>query len=98
MDVWADQTVAAIRRLNGGGSSTHLASIQNNCRAGQGQDLYEDLWDGYGKLMSAYGRKLVTLLNKEWKGPHGSRGRWEVRGETLGWRGRSLPARYRRPR
>jgi hypothetical protein len=64
----------------------------------EGQDLYKDLWDGYGKLMSAYGRKLVTLLNREWKGPHGSRGRWEVRGETLGWRGRSLPARYRRPR
>ncbi len=38
MDVWADQTVAAIRRLNGGGSSTHLASIQNNCRAGPVRD------------------------------------------------------------
>jgi hypothetical protein len=62
----------------------------------EGQHLYEDLWNGCGKLMSAYGRKLVMLLNKEWKGPHGSRGRWEV--ETLGWRGLSLPARYRRPR
>lgn len=60
------------------------------------RNLYEDLWDGYGKLMSAYGRKLVTLLNNEWKGPHDFSGRWIVQGETLGWRGKPLPARYRR--
>jgi len=47
--------------------------------------------------MSAYGKKLVTLLDKEWKGPHGSRGRWKVQGETLGWRGKPIPAHYRRP-
>jgi hypothetical protein len=58
------------------------------------RNLYEDQWDGYGKLMSAYGRKLVTRLNEGWKGPHDFPGRWIVQGETLGWRGRPLPARY----
>jgi hypothetical protein len=48
--------------------------------------------------MSAYGKKLVTLLDKEWKGPHGTRGRWKVLEETLGWAGKSLPTHYRRPR
>ncbi|MGY2848552.1 hypothetical protein ACVIWU_001570 [Bradyrhizobium sp. USDA 4509] len=64
----------------------------------EGQHLYEHLWQGYIKLMSAFGKKLVTLLDKEWKGPHGSRGQWKVRGETLGWRGKALPPRYRRSR
>jgi hypothetical protein len=64
----------------------------------EGQNLYEHLWYGYTKLMSAYGKKLVTLLDKEWKGPHGSRGRWMVRGETLGRRGKALPPQYRRPK
>jgi hypothetical protein len=54
-----------------------------------------DVWEGYGKLMSAYGRKLVTLLNKGWNGPHDYYGRWVVQGETLGWIGNPLPARYR---
>jgi len=62
----------------------------------EGQRLYEHLWDGYTKLMSAYGKKLVMLLDKEWTGPHGSRGHWKVRGETLGWRGKALPPQYRR--
>jgi hypothetical protein len=57
----------------------------------EGQNLYEHLWFGYTKLMRAYGKKLVTLLDKEWKGPHGSRGSWKVRGETLGWHGKALP-------
>jgi hypothetical protein len=57
----------------------------------EGQNLYEHLWFGYTKLMKAYGKKLVTLLDKEWKGPHGSRGSWKVRGETLGWHGKALP-------
>ncbi|MCK1348626.1 hypothetical protein [Bradyrhizobium sp. CW11] len=58
--------------------------------------LYERLWQGYMKLMSAYGKKLVNLLDMEWKGPHGSRGQWKIRGETLGWRGKALPPQYRR--
>ncbi|WIW45406.1 hypothetical protein ML401_28755 [Bradyrhizobium sp. 62B] len=62
----------------------------------EGQHLYEHLWDGYTKLMRAYGKKLVMLLDKEWTGPHGSRGQWKVRGETLGWRGKALPPQYRR--
>jgi hypothetical protein len=62
----------------------------------EGRNLYEDLWNGYTKIMSAYGKKLVTLLDKGWKGPHGSHGYWKVRGETLGWRGKALPPQYRR--
>ncbi|WFU42720.1 hypothetical protein QA640_09795 [Bradyrhizobium sp. CB82] len=62
------------------------------------RNLYEYLWHGYSRLMSAYGKKLVMLLDKEWKGPHGTRGRWKVQGETLGWRGKPLPAYYRRPK
>ncbi|RTL61475.1 MAG: hypothetical protein EKK42_35115 [Pseudonocardiaceae bacterium] len=56
-----------------------------------GRDLYDFLWKGYSKLMSAYGKKLVNLLDKEWKGPHGTRGQWKVQGETLGWIGKPLP-------
>lgn len=62
----------------------------------EGQNLYDHLWLGYTKLMSAYGKTLVTLLDREWKGPHGSHGSWKVRGETLGWRGKALPPQYRR--
>lgn len=62
----------------------------------EGQNLYEHLWQGYTKLMSAYGKRLVILLNRQWSGPHGTGGRWEVKGETLGWRGKALPPEYRR--
>ena len=64
----------------------------------EGRNLYGHLWRGYTKLMSAYGRNLVTLLNKRWKGPHGTGGQWKVQGETLGWRGKALPPQYRRPK
>jgi hypothetical protein len=38
-------------------------------------------------LMRSYGWKLVTLLNKGWKGPHGFYVRWIIKGEALGWLG-----------
>jgi hypothetical protein len=60
----------------------------------EGRHLFQDLWDGYEKLMRAYGKKLVTLLNKGWCGPHDSYGRWMVEGETLGY-GKPLSTRYR---
>jgi hypothetical protein len=47
--------------------------------------LYHHLWDGYGKLMHAYGKKLTTLLNKGWKGPHRWSGNWTFQGEFLGY-------------
>jgi len=56
--------------------------------------LYQDLWDGYGKLMSAYGKKLGKLFNKGWNGPHGFYGQWAIKGDFLG-SAKSLSARNR---
>jgi hypothetical protein len=56
--------------------------------------LYEHLWQGYCKVMAAYGNKLMLLLNRGWKGPHGFNGRWTIRGDFLGSNDK-LPARYR---
>jgi hypothetical protein len=47
--------------------------------------LYQDLWQGYEKVMSSYGRKLGTLLNRGWHGPHKFFGRWTLQGEFLGY-------------
>jgi hypothetical protein len=47
--------------------------------------LFDHLWDGYSKVMRAYGKKLVTLLDKGWTGPHGFYGRWEIQGPSLGY-------------
>jgi len=47
--------------------------------------------------MNAYGRKLVTLLNNQWKEPHAFSGRWIVKGETLGWRGTTRSRRTQYP-
>jgi hypothetical protein len=52
----------------------------------QDRDLLPDLWEGYETLMRAYGKKLTTLLDKGWKGPCGFYGRWETRGEFLGYK------------
>jgi hypothetical protein len=43
--------------------------------------------------MKAYGKKIVTLLKSGWTGPDMDKQSWVVRGETLGWRGLSLPDR-----
>ncbi|WP_156918185.1 hypothetical protein [Bradyrhizobium sp. Cp5.3] len=51
------------------------------------QQLYAMIWDGYLRVMHAYGKRLVHLLDKGWNGPHGFVGnRWEIRGETLGYK------------
>lgn len=53
----------------------------------QERELYRTIWDGYQRVMHAYGKKLVQLLDKGWNGPHGYAGhRWEIRGETLGYK------------
>lgn len=46
--------------------------------------LHDHMWDGYSKVMRAYGKKLMTLLGKGWNGPHGWYGRWTFEGEFLG--------------
>lgn len=59
------------------------------------RQLYLTIWDGYQRVMHAYGKKLVHLLDKGWSGPHGFTGnRWEIRGETLGYK-RQLKKPYR---
>ncbi|REC96427.1 hypothetical protein [Kushneria indalinina] len=46
--------------------------------------LNEELWDRYEHLMAAYGRRLIHLLSTPWKGPHGFRARYEIKGNYLG--------------
>jgi hypothetical protein len=48
--------------------------------------LFDHLWDGYGRVMCAYGKKLGALLDKGWNGPHGTYGRWIIQGQSLGYR------------
>jgi hypothetical protein len=38
------------------------------------RNLHEHLWKAYCKLMRAYGKRLMILLNKGWNGPHGTYG------------------------
>jgi len=45
--------------------------------------MSERLWRGYLRLMQAYGRRLVRNLQREWRGPHGFRGRWTFSGDFL---------------
>jgi hypothetical protein len=47
--------------------------------------LFDQLWDGYSKVMRAYGKKLGTLLDKGWNGPHDTYGRWTIQGPSLGY-------------
>ncbi|MBY3094914.1 hypothetical protein HFO65_29980 [Rhizobium laguerreae] len=56
--------------------------------------LFDDLWDGYCKVMRAYGKKLKTLLGDGWNGPHGWYGRWKIQGPSLGY-GEPLSTRRR---
>jgi hypothetical protein len=60
----------------------------------EGEDLYEKYWDGYVRVMRAYGKRLTELFDQNWSGPHGVGGTWEMRGETLGYK-RPLKNRYR---
>jgi hypothetical protein len=57
-------------------------TIQDTMQEGE---LFGTFWDGYERVMRAYGRRLTELLGKGWTGPHGFFGRWEMRGETLGF-------------
>lgn len=53
--------------------------------------LSDHLWDGYSKVMRAYGKKLTTLFDKGWHGPEGFYGRWHYQGEYLGYRSPLAP-------
>jgi hypothetical protein len=48
------------------------------------QNLTPELWRQYLRLMEAYGKKMMALLRKEWSGPHGTGGRFEISGRYLG--------------
>ena len=45
--------------------------------------LAPELWNGYLRVMRAYGNGLCKLLSKGWHGPHGFSGRWSLKGEFL---------------
>lgn len=45
--------------------------------------LQPDLWQGYTRLMRAYGNRMKKLLSSSWHGPHGYYARYEFRGEFL---------------
>jgi hypothetical protein len=45
--------------------------------------MRSELWEGYLRLMSAYGNRLKELLGRGWRGAHGFYGRWTFRGEFL---------------
>jgi hypothetical protein len=46
--------------------------------------LQPDLWDGYIRLMGSYGSALCDLLSREWRGPHGFFGHYQISGQFLG--------------
>ncbi|ORL61718.1 hypothetical protein B7H20_01300 [Pseudomonas aeruginosa] len=48
------------------------------------QNLSPALWKNYLRLMRAYGKSLMALLQQDWKGPHGVEGRFEFSGSYLG--------------
>lgn len=40
-------------------------------------NLSSNVWQGYLRIMRAYGRKLEKLLQSGWHGPHGMHGHWD---------------------
>lgn len=60
----------------------------------ESKDLYDMYWDGYVRVMHAYGKRLTQLFDKYWRGPHGAGGKWEMRGDTFGYK-RPLKKSYR---
>lgn len=52
----------------------------------EGDDLYDRYWEGYVRVMHAYGKRLTELFDQNWNGPHGVGGKWEMRGETFGYK------------
>lgn len=45
--------------------------------------MTDRLWEGYLRLMRAYGRRLVQILRRQWRGPHGFHGSWTFSGDFL---------------
>ncbi|NVE94889.1 hypothetical protein [Altererythrobacter lutimaris] len=41
------------------------------------RNLSPKIWQGYLRIMRAYGRKLEKLLQSGWYGPHGKYGAWD---------------------
>ena len=48
------------------------------------QNLPSALWASYLRLMSAYGKALMALLEQGWHGPHGVSGYFQFQGSYLG--------------
>lgn len=46
--------------------------------------MTETLWDGYMRLMGAYGNRLRKMMSGSlWKGPHGVHGSWHFYGKPM---------------
>jgi hypothetical protein len=64
-------------------------------RTRQADSIAPDLWDGYVRVMRAYGMKLQGLLSRSnWTGPHGFSGRWTFKGDFLFMVAPSLARRH----
>jgi hypothetical protein len=46
--------------------------------------LHDKLWNAYLRVMRGYGLKLMRLLGRGWKGPHGDFGKWKMAGSWPG--------------
>lgn len=56
----------------------------NKKSSAQPSILNKDIWSRYEHLMAAYGRRLMHLLSIPWKGPHGFRAEYGIKGNYLG--------------
>jgi hypothetical protein len=45
--------------------------------------ISDELWEGYLRLMRAYGKRLIQLIGSGWRGPHGWHGQWRIEGQFL---------------
>lgn len=56
----------------------------NKDRTADPSKMTEKLWSRYRWLIGSFAKRLVNLLRKYWKGPHGFYGKFEIGGRFLG--------------
>lgn len=56
----------------------------NKDRTADPSKMTEKLWSRYRWLIGFFAKRLVNLLRKYWKGPHGFYGKFEIGGRFLG--------------
>lgn len=55
------------------------------------RELRVELWEKYQELMKVYGKSIIRLLRKPWKGPHGFAGSYTFNGTWFGYNAGPLP-------